>query len=305
MRTSISVEKQVAVILYYLSDEGRYRKVGNAFGISRASVSVIVRNVSFVITHHLGPKCIKLPQTEEEVKAAVSKFYEKHGFPQCMGAIDGTHIFVKRPSDSSKDYLNRKNRYSINVQGMCDYRYCFTDVVVKWPGSVHGARIFGNSTINKLFREHRISQCLKRIVDEEDPVPVCILGDPAYPLLPFVMKEFPGGGNTVQEQYFGWHLSSARMVIECSFGRLKARFGALKREMDIKYADLPFVIYACFVLHNFCELQNESIGDDDIARAVDYDREFKPPLLGNRYSLGNNDETSGKKVRDIFVKYFD
>lgn len=174
---------------------------------------------------------------------------------------------------------------------MCDYKYCFTDVVVKWPGSVHDARMFGNSKINKLFREHGIPQSLKRIVDEEDPVPVCILGDPAYPLLPFVMKEFPGGGNTVQEQYFGW--------------RLKARFGALKREMDINSADLPFVIYACFVLHNFCELQNENIGDDDVARAVDYDREFQPPLLGNRYSLGNNDETSGKKVRNIFVKYFD
>lgn len=56
MRGPISVEKQVAVTLYYLSDEGRYRKVANAFGISRAAVSVIIRNVSFVITHHLGPK---------------------------------------------------------------------------------------------------------------------------------------------------------------------------------------------------------------------------------------------------------
>ena len=44
------------------------------------------------------------------------------------------------------------------------------------------------------------------------------------------MKKFPGGGNTPQEQFFGWRLSSARMVIECSFGRLKGRFGALRRD---------------------------------------------------------------------------
>ena len=36
MCAPISVEKQVAVTLYYLSDEGRYRKVANAFGIPRS-----------------------------------------------------------------------------------------------------------------------------------------------------------------------------------------------------------------------------------------------------------------------------
>ena len=33
-----SVETQVASFLYYISDEGRYRKTANSFGISRASV---------------------------------------------------------------------------------------------------------------------------------------------------------------------------------------------------------------------------------------------------------------------------
>ena len=37
IRKSISVETQVAVTLYYLSNKGRLRKVANAFGLSRAS----------------------------------------------------------------------------------------------------------------------------------------------------------------------------------------------------------------------------------------------------------------------------
>lgn len=45
MRSSIDVIKQVAVTLYYLSDEGRIRKTANAFGISRQAVSKIVRKV--------------------------------------------------------------------------------------------------------------------------------------------------------------------------------------------------------------------------------------------------------------------
>jgi len=36
MKRPISVETQMAVTLYYLSDEGRYRKVANASGILRS-----------------------------------------------------------------------------------------------------------------------------------------------------------------------------------------------------------------------------------------------------------------------------
>jgi len=89
----VSVEKQVAVTLYYLSDEGRYRKVANAFGLAKCTVSVIVRRVSTVISTVLGPQYITLPKTENELEEAVQQFYSKHGFPQCFGALDGTHIY--------------------------------------------------------------------------------------------------------------------------------------------------------------------------------------------------------------------
>lgn len=98
MRPSISVEKQVAVTLYYLSDEGRLRKSANAFGIARSTVSIIIRSVSYALTVYLGPKYIKLPVTEEEVKDKVENFYRVFGVTQCIGAIDGTHIDIKAPT---------------------------------------------------------------------------------------------------------------------------------------------------------------------------------------------------------------
>ena len=58
----------------------------------------------------------------------------------------------------------------------------------------------------------------------EDPIQVCIFGDPAYPLLPYLMKEYANGSSTDQEQYFSYRLCSARNIIECAFGQLKARF---------------------------------------------------------------------------------
>lgn len=46
MPTPRDVVKQVAVTLYYLSDDGRMIKTANAFGFSRKTVSKIVRRVS-------------------------------------------------------------------------------------------------------------------------------------------------------------------------------------------------------------------------------------------------------------------
>ena len=53
MRKPVSVQTQIAVTLYYLSDEGRLRKVANAFGLGRSTVSSIIKQVTSAISSHL------------------------------------------------------------------------------------------------------------------------------------------------------------------------------------------------------------------------------------------------------------
>ena len=65
--------------------------------------------------------------------------------------------------------------------------------------------------------------CMKELLPGEDEVPPPILADPAYPLLPNVIKEH-STCTTNEEVIFNEMLQSARHQTGCAFGRLKARW---------------------------------------------------------------------------------
>ena len=104
-----------------------------------------------------------------------------------------------------------------------------------------------------MLRKRIIPPFEKILVERRDPVPVFFLGDPAYPLLKFLMKKFSEGGRNEREKFFSYKLSGTRILIENAFGRLKARFKFLQHAMDVKLDTLPQVIYSYFVLRNYCE----------------------------------------------------
>ena len=110
----------------------------------------------------------------------------------------------------------------------------------------------------------------------------------------------PSGGSNTAEQFFSYRLSSARMPIECAFGRLKGRFAALRRPMDIKLDALPFVIHACFILHNICELKNEFLHENIVQLSINHENNNQP-LCSSFNSNSSTAEEDGKKIRHFLL----
>ena len=263
----MSVEKKVAMTLYYLKDQGSYRMTCNTFGVSLPCLSRTVKAVCASINAVLGPEYLRLPKDVNEMKGMIGCFENRFGFPQAFGCLDGTHIPIKQPTENSHDYFCYKMKFSLNVQALCDYRGVFLDVEIMWPGSVHDARVYANSQLNKHFVEKTLPMTYRSLLPGTDRIPPLILGDPAYPLLPNVMKEY-GEEAYNEKAVYNQVLRGTRNQIECAYGRLKARWQILNRAMDIKLEDVPVVIHTCFILHNFCELKGCQLNEEYVERQM-------------------------------------
>lgn len=91
---------------------------------------------------------------------------------------------------------------------------------------------------------------------ENEQVPFLIVGDSAYPLLPWLTKPYTGVVNEAQQE-FNRRLSSMRVVVECAFGRLQSRFRCLMKRVDLEYTFVPYLVGACCTLHNIVEDRND------------------------------------------------
>ena len=93
MRRAVSTETCVA-ITWFLATGADYRTIGHLFGVSRSTVCVVTKEVCAVIVERLLPQYIKMP-TGTALKVVVDGFKNDLGFPQCAGAVDGTHVPIR------------------------------------------------------------------------------------------------------------------------------------------------------------------------------------------------------------------
>ncbi|XP_065419443.1 uncharacterized protein LOC112058986 [Chrysemys picta bellii] len=251
MRAALTVEKRVAIALWKLAMPDSYRSVRNQFGVGKSTVGAAVMQVAKAIIELLLRKVVTLGNVQ-----AIVDGFAAMGFPNCGGAIDGTHIPILAPEHQGTQYINRKGYFSMVLQALVDHRGRFTNINVGWPGRVHDTHVFRNTTLFKRLQQGTYFLDQKITVGDVE-MPIVILGDPAYPLMPWLMKPYIGSLDRSQE-LFNYRLSKCRMVVECAFGHLKGRWCTLLSRSDLSQTNIPIVIAACCVLHNLCESKGET-----------------------------------------------
>jgi hypothetical protein len=66
----------------------------------------------------LRTKIISWP-TQQEKQVIKGHYERKHGFPNIIGSLDGTHIRISAPRENQKAYINRKGFHCIQLQAVC------------------------------------------------------------------------------------------------------------------------------------------------------------------------------------------
>lgn len=217
-----SVEIRVAICLWRLATNLEYRSISHLFGVGTSTCCVITQEVITAINTALKTLYLKKPSAAD-FRKIVQGFQDKWRFPQVVGAIDGTHVPIKAPTDTLADYFNRKGQYSIILQAVVDHKMRI------WTETIEGVN-----------------------------VPLMILGDAAYPILPWLMKPFQESrAMTADQSNFNYRLSQARMTVERAFGRLKGRWRCLLKQNESHISLISQITLACCILHNFCEVHHE------------------------------------------------
>ncbi|XP_071371667.1 uncharacterized protein [Centroberyx affinis] len=197
---------------------------------------------------HVVQDLIKVPNLEEAC-AIARRFEMANNIPQIIGCIDGTHIPVLPPSDGYRDFVNRKGWPSYVLQAVVEDRYCFWSVNCQVPGSTHDANVLRQS---ELFKKAHLLLTGVRVIQGK-PVRFFLLGDPAYPLMDWLMGYTQSPALTPEQEFFNIHLSSARTAVEMAFGRLKSRWRVLLKHSDFHFTFSPCMVTTCCALHIFCE----------------------------------------------------
>lgn len=155
------------IALRFYATGSFFINIGDHFNVSKQSCGRIVHKVSHYLAL-LGRDFIKMPNNGQKRNYVSSTFFKICGFPNVIGAIDGTHIRLQSPGgENAEIYRNRKGYFSLNVQVVCDANLKISDVVCRWPGSAHDSRIFNNSLLKARFENNEFGNCY-------------LLGDSAY-----------------------------------------------------------------------------------------------------------------------------
>ncbi|KAG8731305.1 hypothetical protein FRC10_001809, partial [Ceratobasidium sp. 414] len=212
--------------------------------IGEGTVVLYCRRVIQAIREH-GLECVVWP-TEERKREIKRGFKKICGLDGIIGSLDGTLCGLEsKPRNAGDSYISRKKTLSVNVQVVVDHEGSFIAFQSGWAGSRPDVAIWPHMQVYQ-ERTHRFAPGEFLLADGGYPVSPCVL-------IPFARNELDAGGDGQRRRDFNHKISQARIVVEWAFGRLKARFPALRKLGAVRdMKEIYRAIEAMMVVHNMC-----------------------------------------------------
>ncbi|CAI9286101.1 unnamed protein product [Lactuca saligna] len=255
LRMAIPVRQRVAVCLYRLATGEPLRTVSNLFGLGISTCHKLVLEVCAAIRTVLMPKYLQWPN-EARLEQIKAEFESLSGIPNVSGSIYTTHISIIAPKVSPAAYFNKKHTernqkssYSTTVQGVVDPSGVFTDICIGYPGLMSDDKILEKSALFQRFNMGHLKD-------------IQVVGSASYPLLDWLLVPYTSQNQTWSQHSFNEKIGEVQKVAKDAFMRLKGRWTCLQKRTEVKLQDLPVVLGACCVLHNICEMNNETMDAD-------------------------------------------
>ena len=144
-RLAVRPEFRVLVYLTFVGRGMDYRSIGEQFGIGKATVGDIVRQVSHALKYEFM-HTIAFPSRQETLRSLEAGF-RASGMPGAVGAVDGSHFEINFPADEGEAYVCRKGYPTLVGQFVAASDMRCLDAAVGYPGSYHDSRIWRESPL--------------------------------------------------------------------------------------------------------------------------------------------------------------
>ena len=312
LRNAQEVGLKLAVTLRHLASGTDYTSLQYSFRISKSSISKFVPLVCQAIIETYISEVMKSPKTPEEWNEVAKGFASRWNYFNCLGALDGKHVAIKKPKNGGSLYFNYKRFHSIVLMALCDAKYKFLFVDVGAEGGAGDSGVWQKCNLARAMYDNRAGIPIDQNLPHDDqPIPFHIVADDAFALQPWLMKPYSHQTQDPVERIYSYRLFRARRVVENAFGLLQMRWRIFGRTMQQDVSVVKKITMCACVMHNLALTKYPFTGaevdhEDQHHNVIpgtwrDESLNLMERLMARR---GPNYSRRAKAVRDYLAKYY-